>query len=469
MTDLRVRNVRPVLADGSVVTADVLVLDARIEGLVAPDNPALAAETLDGGGRHLLPGLIDTHVHIGFYDPEREERSESATAALGGVTTVLRYFRALEPYDTIFPRELERARANSYVDFAFHLGVLVDEHLAAIDSYIERWGVRSFKMYTCYRGDERAEFGLRGQDDGFILDVFRRLARLPGTLPIVHSENNDIVERETARLSARGQGDVSDLAIWEAARPEIAEIEAVQRVALLAAEAGCPLFLPHVSSARALALLAERKARGQPIAIETLIAFLGLDHSAPAGGLATVNPPVRAAGNAEGLWDGVRRGIVDVVATDHCPTPAGRKHTGAILGCASGHPGLGTLLAGLLSEGVNRGRIQLGDIARMQARAADLFGLPNKGAIRPGADADLVLIDLDLERDADGARFPSIAGYSPFDGMRLRGWPRWTMLRGKLIAGDGRVIGQPGYGRYLRDDAENRLSSATFANRERPA
>jgi dihydropyrimidinase len=451
VSDVHLKNVRPVLADGSVVDADVLVVDGRIEGLVSRGRASNAHDIIDGGGRYLLPGLIDTHVHIGFYDVEREERSETATAALGGVTTILRYFRALEPYDDIFPRELERARANSHVDFAFHLGILVEEQLTAIERYIERWGVRSFKMYTCYKGDERAEFGLRGQDDGFILDVFRRLATLPGTLPIVHSENNDIVERETARLAAGGQGDVSDLVIWEQARPEIAEIEAVQRVALLAEEAGCPVFLPHVSSARALRLLAERKADGQRVYVETLMSFLGLDHSAPAGGLATVNPPVRGAGNAELLWQGVRRGTVDVVATDHCPTPSGRKHLGAILGCASGHPGLGTLLPGLLSEGVNKGRIDLGAVARMQARAADLFGLPMKGAIRPGADADLVLVDLNAEREPHGADFPSIAGYTPFDGMRLRGWPVWTMLRGNIVSRDGHLLGPPGYGQYLRD------------------
>jgi dihydropyrimidinase len=450
VTDLRIRGVRPVLSDGSIVEADVLVTEGRIEGLISPIATVLADDALDGGGRFLLPGLIDTHVHIGFYDPEYEARSETATAAIGGVTTILRYFRALQPYDDLFPRELELARANSHVDYAFHLGVLTDEQLACVEEYIERWGVRSFKMYTCYKGDERAEFGLRGQDDGFILDAFRKLAALPGTLPIVHSENNEIVERETARLAARGQGQQPDLVIWEAARPEIAELEAIQRVALLADEAACPVFFPHVSSARALALLAERRARGQPVYIETLISYLGLDHSAPAGGLATVNPPVRASGNRERLWDGLRRGLIDVVATDHCPTPATRKHAGAILGCASGHPGLGTLLPALLSEGVNGGRIGLGNVARLQARAADLFGLPTKGAIRPGADADLVLIDLDEERVPRGADLPSIAGYTPFDGMRLRGWPVWTILRGKLIARHGRVVGPAGFGHYLR-------------------
>ncbi len=147
----------------------------------------------------------------------------------------------------------------------------------------------------------------------------------------------------------------------------------------------------------------------------------------------------------------MRCGTVDVVATDHYPTPAGQKHLGAILGCPSGHPGLATFLPVMLSEGVQRGRIEIGLIARLQARAAEIFGLPQKGAIRPGADADLVLVDWDAVRQVRGSELGSIVSYSPFEGMQLRGWPLWTMLRGRIIAAGGRLVGEPGYGQYLRE------------------
>ncbi len=451
MVDLRITNVQPVLSDGSVVRADILVDGEHIAGVVEPETTCATRKVLDGGGHHLLPGLIDTHVHIGLYDPVRESRTETASAGLGGITTTLRFYRSMSPaYDELFPAELALASANSYVDFAFHLGILIDEHLEQIQRYHEEWGIRSFKMYTAYRGEERKKFSLQGQDDGFILDVFRRVASIPGTVAIVHSENNDIIERETGRLIREGQGQRRDLEIWEMARPVIAEVEAVSRMALLAEEARCPLFIPHVSSKRALQVLADRKASGQTVYIETLIAYLVLDTVQAQGVYAAVNPPVRAPGNSDALWKGVQHGIVDVVATDHCPTPLERRKAGAILGCDSGHPGLGSLLPGLLSEGVSKGRIGLDTIARMQSRAAEIFHLPTKGAIRPGADADLVLVDLGSEREARGGNMGSIAEYSPFEGMRLRGWPVWTMLRGQIIAKNGLVAGRPGYGRYLR-------------------
>ncbi len=111
---------------------------------------------------------------------------------------------------------------------------------------------------------------------------------------------------------------------------------------------------------------------------------------------------------------------------------------------------MATLLSGLLSAGVNAGQIGIGTVAKVQSRAAEIFNLPEKGAIRPGSDADLVLVDLDEERSANGADLGSIADYTPFNGMRLKGWPVWTMLRGRIVAQDGKVTGPPGYGRYLR-------------------
>lgn len=448
IADLRIRNVRTVLEDGRSAPLDVLVIDGRITGLVGRDFEAEARVELDGLDLPLLPGIIDPHVHLGFYDPEGEHQSETAAAALGGITTTIRYFRALQPYDDIFPEELDRAAARSHVDYAYHLGILVDEHIARLEEYSRRWGITSFKMYACYRGDERIAFGLRGQDDGFILDAFEQIARIPGAVAIVHAENHDIVERRSQRLRAATPAGVGDLALWDMARPAIAEVEAVGRICTLAAAAGCPLYLPHVSSAPALDV-ARRRKRRQQLFVETLSVYLGLDHSAPAASWATVNPPIRSGDNRKAQWRALANGIIDTVGSDHNPMPRERKPKGRVLLSPSGIPGMTTLLPTLLSEGVRRGRIDLGDIARIQAASARIFGLRSKGAIRPGMDADLVLVDLERERLVKGSEFGTVAGFDPFEDLTLTGWPAWTMVRGVIVARDGRVVGPPGHGRYV--------------------
>lgn len=447
--DTRIRNVRVALEDGSVSPVDVLITAGRIVGLVDRQQPTEAREEIDGGDRPLLPGIIDPHVHLGFYDPVDEHRSETAAAAIGGVTTTIRYFRALQTYDEIFPAELERAAAGSHIDYAYHLGLLIDEHIDRVEDYVTRWGVTSFKMYACYRGDERVAFGLRGQDDGFILDAFERIASIPDAVGIVHAENNDITERRMARFRRRPPEGMGDLALWDHARPAVAEVEAIDRICTLAESAGCHLYLPHVSSATALERARARK-RSLELSVESLAVYLGLDHDAPAGSWATVNPPIRGGDNIAAQWRAVVDGTVDVVASDHNPMPRDRKPAGRVLESPSGIPGMTTVLPTLLSEGVHRGRIDLGDIARMQQRCARIFGLETKGAIRPGLDADLVLVDLDRERTVRGEEFGTIAGFDPFEGLTLRGWPSWTMVRGRIVAMDGRTIGPPGYGTYLR-------------------
>lgn len=444
----RIRNVRCVLEDGSITPADVLISDGRIVGLVDRSAVVDAQEVLEGGDRYLLPGIIDPHVHLGFYDPIEEHRSETAAAAIGGVTTTIRYFRALEPYDDIFPAELERAAAGSHIDYAYHLGLLVDEHLGRIEDYVSAWGVTSFKMYACYRGEERVAFGLRGQDDGYILDAFERIATIPQAVGIVHAENNDITERRSMYLRQHPPEAMADLALWDLARPAIAEIEAVDRISTLADAAGCRLYLPHVSSAGALERARIRK-QSQDMFVESLSVYLGLDHSAPAGSWATVNPPIRGGDNIRSQWTAVADGTVDVVASDHNPMPRDRKPAGHVLDSPSGIPGMTTILPVLLHEGVNKGRIEIGRIAQMQARCASIFNLATKGAIRVGLDADVVLVDLEQERIVSGVEFGTIAGFDPYEGLTLRGWPAWTMVRGKIVARDGEVVGAPGYGRYL--------------------
>src|SRR5690606_28035812 len=156
---------------------DVLVDGGKIAGIVRQDGVE-AAETIDAAGKYVLPGIVDPHVHIGFSRPsEIDFATESRSAALGGVTTMLRYYRTEHPYGDDLLAEIRLGEERSHIDWAIHLGLIVDEHLENLPFYVNELGIRSFKMYTCYKTEERPP-NVRGQDDGFIREAFQRVGRL---------------------------------------------------------------------------------------------------------------------------------------------------------------------------------------------------------------------------------------------------------------------------------------------------
>jgi dihydropyrimidinase len=449
--DLLLRECRVVRPDGSITEGSVLIDDGRIAGIETGSGAesAGARTVIEVGGRHVLPGLIDTHFHVGFHSRERDFETETAAAALGGVTTVCRYYRHLGAYEETLARDIELGDRTSHTDFVVHLGLLTDQQLRGLPRWVEDWGIRSFKMYTCYKDDEGAALGIRGQDDGFLLDAFEALAEIGDVVANVHCENQEIIARAgvAERRSPLG---TTDLARWSAARPPVAEAEAIRRVAFLAREAGAELFVPHVSGDAALLAVADAKKSGQPIAAETCPHYLALDTDAPIGVLAKINPPIRPAADAAHLWEGLRDGLLDVVGSDHGTTMRDSKRPGDPFGSAPGFQGVGTILPVLLDHGIDRGRITIGTIARMQARAAEVFRIPGRGRIEPGADSDLVVVDLDRERRVDAAMLGGASDFSVLEGQVLRGWPAMTFLRGRLIAADGKLVGFPGQGGYVR-------------------
>lgn len=449
MIDLLLRDATIALPDGTTAPGSIGVNEGRI--VVVSGDPSAeieARETLELNGRALLPGLIDTHFHLGFHSPEHDVETETRSAAIGGVTTVCRYYRHLGSYEDTLPPEIERCEGTSSVDFAIHLGLLTEAHLAGLPRWISEFGIRSFKMYTCYKDAEGEALGIRGQDDGFLLDALRALASAGGMIANVHSENQEIIARTSAHLRA-GPLVGPDLVAWSAARPPVAEAEAIRRVAFLAGQAGAELFIPHVSGDAALEAVASARTDGVRIAAETCPHYLALDAGAAAGVLAKINPPIRPAGQATRLWDALRDGTLDVVGSDHGTTMRASKRAGDPWSSAPGFPGVATMLPILLDAGVAAGRIGLGRIATLQARAADLFRLAGKGRIAVGADADLVVVDPRLERLVVPESLGSASDFSVFEGRRLRGWPVMTFLRGRLIAREGEIVAAPS-GRYLR-------------------
>ena len=247
--DLAINHGDVVFAWGVQRDVSVAVSDGLIAGISAV--PFDAEQVIDARGQLVFPGFIDTHTHIGFSGSATEFATETAGAAAGGITTCLIYYRQLERYGGDLRGFIAQGERESSVDFGVHLGMLTDEHLGQVQGLVDEFAITSFKMYTCYKDGELEQFGVRGEDDGFILDALTLLARIPGSVVNVHSENDDIYARRLRELKA-GKIGGSLLRQWSWARPPFGEAEAIARVSLLARQAGATVFIPHVGSAAAL-------------------------------------------------------------------------------------------------------------------------------------------------------------------------------------------------------------------------
>lgn len=444
MFDLRIDGGMVVGPTGELTSQAIGVVNGHIAAIGELQDTA-ARRVLNADGALVLPGLIDTHVHLGFTDEDREWASETRLAAIGGVTTPLIYYRNVGDYRTRLPRFLERGSSNSHVDFGVHLGVLNDQHLAILGHLIDHFGIRSIKMYTTYKDGSLARFGVVGQDDGFILDVMK-LAALRGDFVVnIHCENDDIVKRGQAFWA----DDVADPASrWAAMRPPIAEVEAIHRIGLFARETGARVHLPHVSSRRAIQAAISERQFGAKISIESCPQYLLPREASEGGALAKVNPPVRPDEDGEDLWRAFRNGDLDTLGTDHACWCRADKTAPTIDAVSPGFPGLGTLLP-LMMDSVSRGLITLADLIRVNARAAKVFDLPRHGLVLPGCRADLVLVDLAARRTVEPELLGGLSDFSPWEGRTLTGWPVMTILRGEVIADHGEIVHEP-HGRYVR-------------------
>jgi dihydropyrimidinase len=451
---------------------DPRVLDLGITGgrIAAVLEPAARADhtagrTIDAAGRYVLPGLIDPHTHFGLADGLADWGTESRSAALGGVTTVLNFLMSGEPYDAEYRATREAADRLSHVDYALHLCPSTPAHLAEMPRYVQEYGITSYKYFTSFRGAEGHYLGIQGTDDGYLYQYLRLVGRHDGVVACLHTENIEVVWQLRKELQAAGR---DDLAAWDASRPDWVEADCVHRGILFARQTGAPLYIVHMSNALCLdeARSARRRWPDVRVYVETCPHFL--THTSESRlsphTLGKINPPLRHAGDVDALWAGLADGTVDTVGSDHAARRKAKK-TGTIWTSAAGFPGTGAILPVLLSEGYHRRGLPLPRIVELtSANPARIFGLhPRKGHLGVGADADLVLVDLERERRCDGATFQSYADYSLYDGWTLRGWPVLTMLRGEVIAEDGRVVGRPGGGQYLARAARPRPGAAAPA------
>lgn len=444
--DTLIENGDIVTADG-LLRADIGISGGRIAGLLAAGSGATAPVRIEAGGRHIFPGLIDAHVHFGFGEPVTEYATETAYAAQGGFSTILAYLLNNEPYGAVFERELKFAAPRALVDFGLHFCTASELHIEELDSYVRDCGVTSFKYFMNFKGDEGRYLGLDGTDDGYLHELLERAASLGDVTVVVHAENIELVNR--IRRSAI-TGAMETLRDWAAVKPPFTEAESVVRAMFFAEHLGAKVYIPHLSTRLALDEVRRWRARYDRIYVETCPHYLTHTMDSDLGGMGKANPPFRSADDVDALWEGLADGSIDVVASDHVPRKRATKLK-PLWQASQGFPGTATVLPVLLDRGYRAGRLSLQRILNLLCTApAAIFGLPQKGRIEIGADADLTLVDLDFRREVRPEELGSYADYSLYEGETLIGWPRLTMVRGVVVMRDGRIVGPPGHGLYLR-------------------
>lgn len=446
--DLVIRGGTAVTVGGRFV-ADIGIIQGRIAQL---GGALRGTRDLDASGLIVTPGGVDPHVHL--TPPTREAEGwawvddfESGTrAALAGGVTCVGNISFPGHNETLADAVAhDRAEADRMVltDYFLHPVLMNpdDSNLATIGP-LHAEGHTSIKLFLSFRRFDRhvPEY----------LAAMRRVAAAGG-VALVHCEDAAIIDCCCTLLREQGFREARH---FPEARPLQAEVIATQRAVGFAETTGCPVYVVHLSSERALEACRDARARGVPVFVETRPLYLHLTRerfAEPDGGKYTGAPPLREPVDVAAMWAGLGHGAIDTLATDHAPWMLADKLAPVDdpAEFKQGVADLETCLPMLYSSGVRSDRLTLEQfVAVSSTNAAKLFGLyPRKGTIAVGADADLVVWDPDATRVVDGASMHSHSDYSPYDGHEVTGWPRWTISRGEVVLEDGIITAAPGRGR----------------------
>jgi dihydroorotase/allantoinase len=443
--DLVIKNGLLVLPSG-ITEGSVVVDGGRIVGVVKSGEPG-ADRVIDASGKVVLPGMVDMHVHLrdpGF--PERENfESGTRAAAAGGVTTVVDMPNTVPATVTAeaFNEKKKIADAKSLVDFAFigGAGEVPTEDIVAVSEA----GATAFKSFLIARFKELAA------SDYTLLRHMNTLSELDKPL-LVHAENGNLVDMFMEEAKASGRTD--PLAHCDF-RPAIAEVEATMRCVTLAAETDVHLHICHVTAAGAVDIIGWAQDMGQTVTGETSTNYLLFTRETmkERGPYAKVDPPLRSKDDQLRLWEALNDGTIDVLASDHAPYTKEEKERGweNIFDAPSGGVVIETSLP-LMLDAVNRDMISLERLVEVfSTNPAAMNGLyPRKGDIVIGADADLVVADMGKPFHIRGEDLHTIQKITPYEGMKGKGAPVLTMVRGETVYEDGQVVGKPGYGGFQR-------------------
>jgi dihydropyrimidinase len=452
MTAILIKNGK-VVTETEAKVKDILVVDDKIKK-IDENIEYPGAEIIDATEKIVIPGGVDVHTHLnlhtGNYVAEDDFYTGTVAAACGGTTTIIDH-PGFGPKGCSLKHQItqyhEYADNKAVIDYGFH-GVFqhVDESILNEIPELIKEGITSFKAYLVYN------YALNDRD---ILNLMFKLKESGGLLT-VHCENNHIQQYFHDKFVSEGK----TAPIYHAkSRNDICEAEAVNRMICLSSIAkNAPLYLVHVSAKASLDYIKLAHMSEHCVVAETCPQYLLLDeerYNEEDGLKYILTPPLRDNTNQIPLWNGINREYISTVGTDHCPFNYSLRKKVAgndFSKCPNGLPGIETRIPLMFSEGVMQYKITLNRFVEVNCtNPAKVMGLyPQKGVLKEGSDADIVIIDPDKKTTVTNDMLHQNVDYTPFEGFELEGYPILTMSRGKIIAKDNKFIGKKGDGKFLK-------------------
>ncbi len=438
-------------------TADIGIEKGKIKLIGKDLSPDKGTRIIDAAGKLVMPGMIDAHVHLSlpFCGTVSADTFETGTraAAAGGVTTVVDF--AIQSRGGSLKEAIKNRKALAdrevHVDYALHGGITDwNENTRKELSDVLKNGISSFKMFMIYRSEGWIA------TDPMLIEALEETKRL-GCMIQVHAESADLLDSLIAKHHTAEEMKKHGAWLHVVTRPNIIEAEAIQRAITWAEYTGGHLYIVHMSTGEGAGLVKDARARGVNVTGETCPQYLILNEEVfrgENGHLYATCPQIKSERDGHRLWQGLKEGTIQTIGTDTCTFDTQQKAMweGDFTRIPYGMPGIELMLPLLYSEGVRRGRISLNKMVEVAStNPAKVFGMyPGKGSLAVGADADIVIFDTEKEVIVDHKNMETNCDWNPFQGMRLKGYPHLTMVRGRVVGKEGRCVGEKGYGKFIK-------------------
>ncbi|WP_017754691.1 dihydroorotase [Calidifontibacillus oryziterrae] len=453
--DLLIKNGSVVFPKVGVRKVHIGVQNGKIVGLFDAIDQIHASEVIDVSGLHVFPGVIDAHQHLGIYNSIEEDFIDTKQHAVGGITTVVNYDRQPVSYLEFFPKAQEIGEKYSYVDFTYSLGILTEQHIDELEETVKRFGLTSFKFFRNYERQLNEKFKIANGINLSSYDLMRLLEKFnsisPKLLLAMHCENMDINRGLTQKLKAEGAND--GLKSWSLTSPGFAEAESLLSTLYINHIVGGNVFIVHLTSGASVDVLEKMPwLLEKGVKVETCPHYLALTEESPVGLKAKVGPPIHGKIDSDRLWDGIKKGLINAIGTDHVPNSLSTKFGKGegVFDAQFGFPSAGALLPMMITEGYIKRGIPLERIADITSyQVAESFNLPQKGRIEVGADADFAIVDLNNKKTISPSVLHANSDYTVFDGFEANGWPVYTLSRGEVIVKDGVPTKESGRGKFV--------------------